>query len=143
MTVLPFAPRYARGIEAQINYCTLVVRIERMRRLVRILLEQRAMKFTWLPAVAGEIEKIGSEIEDDARKLITEDIPALRARKQNTFDGAKRHLSDGHGALTSLNGMLDALDKATNGGPTLGDSSQSPADAQPSEGAALNQGQPG
>jgi len=129
------------AVSRQITTMLLVVRIERMRRLVRILLEQRAMKFTYLSAVAGEIDKLGSEMEDDARKVITEDIPAIREHKQNTFGSVKRHLGDARGALTTMDGMLDAIDKATNGPrPTLGNSSPPrvpSVDAKPTETAGL------
>ena len=95
------------------------------------------MKLTYLSAVATEIDKLGAELEDDARKVITEAIPAIRARKQHTFDSVKRHLADADGALTTMGGMLDALDKATNGGPTSGGSLLPPVSARPSETAAL------
>jgi uncharacterized protein involved in exopolysaccharide biosynthesis len=125
-------------IEAQIAVCHLAVRLARIRRLVNKLVEQRAMKMPNLQAVGPELAKLQSEIEDEARKFI-DGIAATRARKQNTFDHARKQVAAADAALSDINALLDELDKATNGppSPTSGGSPGSPVGAQPSETATL------
>ncbi len=125
-------------IAAQIAVYLMDVRMARIRRLVRKLLEQRQMKMPNLQAGGPELAKLQSEIEDYARKFV-ENLAATRARKQNTFDAARKHVASADQALSDINAMLDDLDKATNGPPAgpISGGSPPPVGAQPSETATL------
>lgn len=143
MTPGAFAPRGVRGIDAQIAFYTLAVRIERMRRCVAILLEHRKMQLPNLQALVSEFDKLRTEVESDARKVIDENIAATRARKQNTFDNVKKKIGQIDSQIGEINQFFDAIDKATNGPPPSPGSQQSPVSAQPDEAANLNQGTAG
>lgn len=133
------------ALAAQIAHLTLVVRIERMRRLVRRLLEQRAMKFPNLTALPDAFVKLGEMTEADAGSVMKE-IEAAHEHRASTMTRARQKVADVRGKVTEFGQFLDKVDAAlgdNSGNPTSGDASQPSVDAQPSEHAALNQGRPG
>jgi replicative DNA helicase len=93
-----------------------------------------------LQALVSEFDKLRAEVEDEARRVIDNELAATRARKQNTFDTVKKKVEAINGQLGEINQFFDALDRATNGPPT---SDGSPVSAQPSEAAGLNKGTAG
>lgn len=111
-------------------------------RLERVLLaffrkKEATMKMPNLQGVGPALAKLQSEIEDDAKKFL-DDVEATRTHKNTTFARGGEQLTGARAGLSEINKFIDELDRATNGGPTLGDSSQSPAvSAHPAETAHL------
>jgi hypothetical protein len=111
-----------------------------MRRLVRLLLEERAMNLSNLKAAGVELTKLADETERDAAKLIGE-VQAARSHKNATFARAPAKIAEIREGVTDFGKAIDALDAAIgdNGDPTSGEletasgSSQeeAPADGEP------------
>ncbi len=134
-----------RALDRRIAFLTLAVRMERVRRLVRILLEQRRMKFPNLEALPDAFVKLGEMTEADAKGVMA-DIEAAHEHRGNTMSRARRSVADIRGKVSDFGTFLDKVDTAlggNSGNPTSGNSSPASVDAQPREAAALNQGQPG
>jgi len=79
------------------------------------------MKMPNLQAVGTELLKLQVELEEDAKKFIGE-VQATREHKDVTFGRGREQLVGAREALGGINKFIDELDKATNGGPTLGGS---------------------
>ena len=100
------------------------------------------MQMPNLQALTSEFDKLRTEVEADARKLIDNELAAVRARKENTFGNARKKIGAIHGQLGEINQFFDAVDAATNGPPSSPGSQEQSVSAQPAEAAALHQGKP-
>lgn len=78
-----------------------------------------------LQGVGPALAKLQGELEADAQKFLNE-VEGTRARGQVVFTDARKQVMDAHKGLSEINSFITDLDKATNGGPTLGDSEKSP-----------------
>ena len=76
-------------------------------------------KFPFLNALAGEIDKLGFEIEEEAKSIVQKDIAEVRVRKDETFAKARQHVADRRNAVQGVGEMLDkvneALDRSNSG----------------------------
>lgn len=95
--------------------------------------EKRKVRLPFLQSLPDELGKLTSAIEDDARKLIQEDIPAVHEKRKTTFAEARRRITeDVAGSLTDVSDQLDSVLDALTGdngapkNPISGDSSGSP-----------------
>jgi hypothetical protein len=67
-------------------------------------------RFPNLAGVASAISKLSHDIEEDARRLIERDIPAIDAKRQTVMAKARAKLEDHQGAINELGEELDKLD---------------------------------
>ena len=67
-------------------------------------------RFPNLAGVASAISKLSHDIEEDARRLLERDIPAIDARRQTVMAKARTKLADHEGAVNELSEELDKLD---------------------------------
>ena len=70
----------------------------------------RSRRFPNLAGVASAISKLSHDIEEDARRLIERDIPAIDAKRQTVMAKARAKLEDHQGAINELGEELDKLD---------------------------------
>ena len=67
-------------------------------------------RFPNLAGVASAISKLSHDIEEDARRLIERDIPAIDAKRQTVMAKARAKLADHEGAVNELSEEIDKLD---------------------------------
>jgi hypothetical protein len=125
------------NLEVQIILQQFQVRFERMRLLVKELVEQRrqqsmAVNLPYLQGVGSALDKLRSAIEDDAKDFIEKRVAAVdQKRKAILGKGGKADikLSSHDAALSEIDTYLDELDNSLrNNGtplPTSDDSSGS------------------
>jgi hypothetical protein len=67
-------------------------------------------RFPYLAGVASAISKLSHDIEEDARRLIERDIPAIDAKRQTVMAKARAKLTDHDAAIDELRDEIDKLD---------------------------------
>lgn len=72
-------------------------------------------KFTYLSALASEIDKLEHSIEEEARQIVQKDLALVNEKKTVVFDKARQRIEDSHQAVHELNSNLDKLDDALGG----------------------------
>lgn len=114
-----------RNIEAELIARTMQMRIERIGFRVKEM--QMADKMPNTTGLASAIDKLTFAIEADAKQRL-ERVQAIHEKRQRVFGKADAKLNARDASLDAADAALDKLDEALgdNGGPTLGDSSQSP-----------------
>ena len=68
--------------------------------------------FTFLNALAGEIDKLSFEIEEEAKDIVTKELEAVRERKKVVFDKARDHVAANRLAVEGLHQNLEKLETA-------------------------------
>jgi hypothetical protein len=71
--------------------------------------------FPFLNALASEIDKVGFEIEDEARSIIQEDLPKLREKKATVMAAAKAELTRQGDLMDKMNEGLNKIITAVGG----------------------------
>ena len=86
------------------------------------------LKMPNLSGVKDAVRKMVDEIEEDSRKFIEVDIPAVLAHKNATFENARTTILDGAKQnVSEVRQFIDDFAKELeghNGGPTLDGSSE-------------------
>lgn len=125
-------PRVGRAIEASQKLNELTTQAIAEGRSVQVAIARKAAglpmtKMPNLSSVASEIDKLTSIIEDNAKSVLKK-IEATHDKRKRVFDKAHERLAARSASLDAADEALDKLDEALgdNGGPTLGDSSESP-----------------
>jgi vacuolar-type H+-ATPase subunit H len=66
-------------------------------------------QFTYLNALASEIDKLEFETEAQAKDIIEKDLSETRKKRDQVMDIAKNRISDHAKAVTDLNENLDKV----------------------------------
>lgn len=92
-----------------------------------------------LKSVASALDKLNHGLEDRAGKLLNR-IEEADTRANNAFGRANSTLDSHEAALNDVDQIIGAIEKATNGGPTLGAEPPAPShnSSSPPPGVTLN-----
>jgi hypothetical protein len=122
-------PRVGRSLEAsrKLHELTTQAIAEGHSAQAAIARKATSMKLPNLSGVSPAIDKLTSAIEDDAKSILDK-VEALHDKRKRVFSKANERADARNAALDAADEALDKLDAALgdNGGPTLGDSSESP-----------------
>ena len=130
MSILPPTPRpdrhpadilidlLARLLEQKIR------EIHAHRVIAGAIIDARKPMFSKLQGAAAAFDRLHHDLETEAEKFVDE-VEDARVHGKGTFQRGRERLAEAREHLKGVNTMLDNLDKATNGGPTLGDSQES------------------
>jgi hypothetical protein len=73
--------------------------------------------FPFLDSLAEEIDKIHFETEEQAKRLVQNDLAELRAKKDEAFKLAQQRITKHSDAITGMKQSLDkTIDKLSNSG---------------------------